>query len=761
MLEFLAAHQLNLMLALSGICGTIAIFVIVTHALPYRRKKSLIGLEITAMLLLSFDRLAYIYSGDLTRTGYIMVRLTNFMVFSLTLMISLFVNFYLSDLLLNEGGLEKLPGRMPVINYLCAAGVLLIVISQFTGWYYYFDEFNKYQRGPLFIVCYVFPTVVTLLQLTVILQYRKNLARGIYLSLMLFLIVPLVASIFQIFLYGLSLTNISIVGMGALLYIFALLDINERVEENNKLTIESVRDGQRKMKRLFVTTAKTLVDDFVDAPKEEKGHSVRVAHYARMIAVEAGLDEDKCDRVYCAALLHNTNDESFKNSEEFPYLAAGFNCEDVRYDGGDDPTRLRGDKIPAIVRIIAIADAYDLMTSKQGDTDPLPQAVVREEFVKGQGNRFDPDYTDIMLSLIDKDKKYKMRAEIPFAKKASDELVATYYRSDVTRGFSITTAPVRIKFNCKHNIDPENPYSGPAIILFDSLDGFVHSTKKSIEETRYVEYGEAWFDGNVITTMAKQIKVTPVEMVSIMNLSESEYMIEAVKNSDHIRLRLYDKNGCVEMIAALPATTKTAYVSLTGENCILSDMVTEKDVYDLKGDDIPRLCEEVRYTNRLESDVPNIQIDGMRTSSTEGIKINDGVRIMLHAMSLPIASLVWHCPYIILFYSDDGKIMGPNYKEYALIRFDGEVKTLFSYSENTTAVERTDKFSNWEAFKEENKKGYESTITFQKHKNKVITKTENAGISIVNTTIIKDGPREVYVALTGDECALTDIRIFK
>ena len=43
--------------------------------------------------------------------------------------------------------------------------------------------------------------------------------------------------------------------------------------------------------------------------------------------------------------------------------------------------------------------------------------------------------------------------------------------------------------------------------------------------------------------------------------------------------------------------------------------------------------------------------------------------------------------------------------------------------------------------------------------NKIITATSNGGITIENTTVLKDEHEHVYIALTGDRVALTDIRI--
>ena len=62
----------------------------------------------------------------------------------------------------------------------------------------------------------------------------------------------------------------------------------------------------------------------------------------------------------------------------------------------------------------------------------------------------------------------------------------------------------------------------------------------------------------------------------------------------------------------------------------------------------------------------------------------------------------------------------------------------------------------WEA---QNKAGYESQIDFSRSGNEVTLITQNKGIFIQNTTKIKDGAKEIYVALSGDQVALTDIRV--
>ena len=73
-------------------------------------------------------------------------------------------------------------------------------------------------------------------------------------------------------------------------------------------------------------------------------------------------------------------------------------------------------------------------------------------------------------------------------------------------------------------------------------------------------------------------------------------------------------------------------------------------------------------------------------------------------------------------------------------------------------VTRRDDFLGWEGWKEKNKQGYECVVTLDRRDEEVTMITENLGIRIRNITYI-DKHKDLYIALTGDQCALTDIRI--
>ena len=64
-------------------------------------------------------------------------------------------------------------------------------------------------------------------------------------------------------------------------------------------------------------------------------------------------------------------------------------------------------------------------------------------------------------------------------------------------------------------------------------------------------------------------------------------------------------------------------------------------------------------------------------------------------------------------------------------------------------------------WKEANKTGFDCTVDFKVEDNKITTTTVNCGISIKVVTTIYEPPEEVYFSLTGDQCAITNIRIGK
>lgn len=785
MFELIEAHQLNMMLVMSGICAVMALLMIFTKILSRRRKWILVAMEIAAMLILSFDRLAYIYSGDMSPRGYVMERLSNFIVFFLTPAIVMIFNFYLCDLLTDGKKTKTFPVRLNVVSIATAVGMLLAVVSQFTGLYYTIDENNRYSRSPGFIICYIIPVVCPLIQFSVISARRKRFSRLIFTSLLIYIFVPVAAAIIQVAAYGLSLVNMALALVSICLYIFTYLDVNETIARAHMNEMETLEKERGNMKRLFEQTAVAFAGAVEGRNEYGRGHSVRVANLARRIAKESGRSDEECDDVYYCALVHNVGmitlpddlvgkEDELEGDEyeqiksvpekgagilseitDYPELAEGarYCCE--RYDGNGYPEGRQGKAIPYTARIISIADAYDDMAMKKSNRDPIPIALIREEFIKDSGSRFDPEMAKVLVGMIDRE---KMGSAVVESVNIESELTVGDYRSAITAGVPVSESTRRITFKCVPSADAEGGFSAPSIILFDSFDRHVHDNERSINAYHYIEYGELWFDGRIISTEARNM-ITDVMESDEAGDKENEYLVTASRFEDHVRVELTSASRTVTVTVALPDSSKAAYIALTGEHCIISEINVDKTGDVICRGEIQRIADKVSYIDRMESDIPNVQVDRTRSASSDGVEVSDGMRILFHTMSLPTASLVWHCPYIVLFYSEDGKVGGRDYREYALIKLNGENGGENAFSKNSFTMKKSDAFPGWDVWKETNRRGMECEVGFIKRKKSVTLVAENLGIYIENTSVIDDGLDTVYAALTGDQCAITDIRI--
>ena len=796
--EFIAKHQLNAMLVLSGICAVLAIFVLFIKTISAHRKAILIIMDISAGLLLVFDRYAYIFRGDVSELGFVMVRVSNFLVFFLTLFCILMFNSFLADLYSKDVKLGKAPIPLQIVKALTLLGMLLLAISQFTGLYYTFDEFNQYQRSSTFWLCYLIPLLSLVIQFSVIIAYRKRIKRSVMLFLAIFTLVPLAASLVQFATRGISFTNIALATVVILLFLFTLIDVSNDAVKANDLEIEYLKKEQKDIQLLLEQTTEALATAIDVKDPYTHGHSTRVAEYSRKIAEQAGKSTEECDEIYFAAILHDVgkilvptdiiNKDGKLTKEEFeeikkhpvhgnqilsrisksPYLSIGAHFHHERYDGKGYPDGLKGEDIPEIARIIAVADAYDAMTSKRSYRDPIPQDKVREEFVKGIGTQFDPKFAKLMIHLIDLDAEYEMKEREEITElSGKHKFECEALRDNISEGIPITPFMTRLSFHATTDKDHEKKECIPSMIIFDALDGRTHEEDNMKKEMLYFEYGTIRIDGETSISGARKIEKKVIvnegekkNDKSLIDPKGVDYVIEACKMKDHLLFRIKNKFETTEIIMALPDSVRYAYIGLTGEHCTMTNISMEKEEKEIDENYIPRIAEEISFVkDEPVGIVPNVQIDGWCYTASHGIEIKDGMKLSFHTMSLPTARLIWHCPYIELFYADDKLVNGKNFYQFALVRLDGEAWEMHDGVESKTSVNKDDTFEGWDYWKENNSKGFDVTVTFKRNKNKITIITENFGISIHSVvTIIEDVP-DVYAALTGDQVAISNIRI--
>ena len=436
-----------------------------------------------------------------------------------------------------------------------------------------------------------------------------------------------------------------------------------------------------------------------------------------------------------------------------------------RYNGTGYPEGLKGEEIPEIARLVAVVDAYVTMTTPKRYRDAKPEFVAREALVKGAGEEFDPVYADLMVKIIDEESKDKIFDDIALVEK---ELTCDEYKKNVALGIPVIQNITNISFTFEPSKETPTGFSTPSIILFDSFDRRIHDDARAIRAYHYKEYGEIWFDNHSITTAARKIVETMIDSDLSRNDNDKDaegiatagrYEITAVKFEDHLKLTMTSPDYKKDAIVAVMDGSSSVYIGLTGEYCKLTDISIQQTDETINAADIPRISDEISYINHMESDLPNVQINQTRSASTEGIEIRNKLTLNFHTMSLPVADFVWNCPYIVIFSSDNGRMMGRNYTEYVTIKLNGEIDRKEDVAENNFIMKRKYTFLGWESWKEKNKEGFECEINFERKGNRITTITENQGVYLENTTIIKNMPDKVYVAITGDRCALTDIRI--
>ncbi len=208
--------------------------------------------------------------------------------------------------------------------------------------------------------------------------------------------------------------------------------------EVEKKTQEIIAQTEQ-LERLSMQIVKALSGAIDAKDTYTNGHSTRVAEYSREIAKRAGFSEVEQNDIFMMGLLHDIgkigipdaiinkpsalSDEEYaiikshpavgatilKNITELPKLMTGARWHHERYDGRGYPDGIAGENIPLEAQIIAVADAYDAMSSRRSYRDVLPQQQIRSELVEGFGRQFSPEFAEIMVQMIDEDVNYDMR----------------------------------------------------------------------------------------------------------------------------------------------------------------------------------------------------------------------------------------------------------------------------------------------------------------------------------------------------------------
>jgi HD-GYP domain-containing protein (c-di-GMP phosphodiesterase class II) len=209
-----------------------------------------------------------------------------------------------------------------------------------------------------------------------------------------------------------------------------LADTFNNMADDIESFVAQLKQAADQNRELFLGSIRMLAAAIDEKDPYTRGHSDRVARYSLHVGRELGLSEEELDRLKIAALLHDVGKigvddrvlkkpgaltpEEFELMRQHPSKGAnimrpvaqlkdmlpGIELHHEHINGQGYPYGLKGDQIPMMARIIAVADTLDAITTNRpyqaasGLEDALP--IIR----KLAGIKFDPRVVDALDSVI-------------------------------------------------------------------------------------------------------------------------------------------------------------------------------------------------------------------------------------------------------------------------------------------------------------------------------------------------------------------------
>jgi HD-GYP domain-containing protein (c-di-GMP phosphodiesterase class II) len=192
-------------------------------------------------------------------------------------------------------------------------------------------------------------------------------------------------------------------------------------------------DLYQDLERFVINVVKSLVYAIEAKDRYTRGHSERVNRYSMLMAEHLQIDEEQKKVLYWSSILHDVgkigipeailnkpgplNDDEYRVIKSHPQkgydilqpleqLASslpGILHHHERYDGGGYPHGLKGEEIPLMARIIAVADTFDAITSDRAYRPGKPEKDALAIIEKVAGTQLDPHLVEVFLDVTNKD----------------------------------------------------------------------------------------------------------------------------------------------------------------------------------------------------------------------------------------------------------------------------------------------------------------------------------------------------------------------
>ncbi len=206
---------------------------------------------------------------------------------------------------------------------------------------------------------------------------------------------------------------------------------NTRLYADLRQTNAELRQANLSLEEMFQQTVAGFAQALEESDLYTRGHSERVATYSEIIARGLTLPDAEIQIIVQSGVMHDVGKigvrydmlnkpgkltpeevQVFRQHPEkgkrilapVPCMHAlidGCWCHHEYFDGSGYPRGLSGQNIPLVGRVVAIADAYDAMTSDRAYRRALPHDVAVGEIERCAGTQFDPELADAFVKLID------------------------------------------------------------------------------------------------------------------------------------------------------------------------------------------------------------------------------------------------------------------------------------------------------------------------------------------------------------------------
>jgi HD-GYP domain-containing protein (c-di-GMP phosphodiesterase class II) len=206
---------------------------------------------------------------------------------------------------------------------------------------------------------------------------------------------------------------------------------NARLYGELRASNDSLTLANQSLEQMFQQTVAGFAQALEESDMYTRGHSERVAVYTEILARGLTLPDPEIRRMVQAGVMHDVGkigvryDMLNKPGKLTPEEVAVFRqhpekgkrilepvpclhglidgcwCHHEWFDGGGYPRGLSGQNIPLVGRVVAIADAYDAMTSDRAYRRALPHEVAIGEIERCAGTQFDPELSEAFVKLID------------------------------------------------------------------------------------------------------------------------------------------------------------------------------------------------------------------------------------------------------------------------------------------------------------------------------------------------------------------------